>query len=176
MKISNDYYKERTTDEKFTLSEDKTSIYLHMKSDKIEVKVDGGIAKNIKIETRKCDYLLFDKINKITHLIELKGTIIDRAYSQLEETIFCISNIPEEKYLLEKLKLLEAYIVSPAPKIPKNVNSRENELAKMLAKKCGIKPKNIFDLIMYVKVVPKTTHTINENRRIIISGKHPLSI
>jgi len=169
--------KERKANEKFTLSESRTSLYIQLKSDKTEVKIDGGIIEDDGSGQRKCDYLLFDEDNKSTHLIELKGTVIDRAYSQLENTVKSISEDScKEKYLMEKLKLLEAYIVSPAPKIPQNVDSKERSLAKMLAAKSSQKQNNIVDLITYVRVVSKGANGVKKDRYIIISGECPLSI
>jgi len=169
-------YKQREADEKFTLKDEQTSLYLHVKTDKLEVRVDKGITKDIVSDTKRCDFLLYDKAEKTTHLIELKGEKIDRAYKQLAETIRIISDLPNDKHLLEKLDILEAYIVSPHPKLPKDLESKERILSRALSKRCNKKLMDLLDLIHYVQVVPKANGVTKSGRRIIISGKYPLSL
>ena len=134
--------------EKRSIKEVKTVLHFQVKNDCVLVKVDGGI---ITATVKKCDYLLQDEINLLTHLIELKGSVIDAAFEQLSATVDNIS-ASDYRYLLEGLKTLDAYIVSPCRRTsPCNVNSKERMLAKKLYSKCSVKPNGMSDLIHYVK-------------------------
>lgn len=110
-------------------------------------------------------------------MIELKGSVIDEAYKQLNATIKNISADKNILYLINGRDRLDAYIVSPnTQRIPKGGNSHERELAKNLASRSKIKPKDITELIHYVKVVPKQVKLVNEGQRIICSGQAPVEL
>ncbi|WP_205744221.1 hypothetical protein, partial [Enterobacter roggenkampii] len=73
------------------------------------VIVDRGIIPNVKQEIRKCDYLIYGEIKGTTHLIELKGSVIDEAYKQLNATIKNISADKNILYLINGRDRLDAY-------------------------------------------------------------------
>jgi len=153
----------------------KTTLHFTVENKCYKVKVDGGIVKNTRDGIKKCDYLLYDENSRVTHLIELKGEIIERAYLQLESTV---DNIKESDYpmLLQKLKFLDAYIVSPLKEtFPRKRETKEKDLLDKLRKVCGIKKgsKEVFKLIKYVRIIPNEKFTEKDNR-IICSGKNPM--
>lgn len=162
---------------KITLSDEQTKLYLKAKEAVWIIKVDRGIIPNARQEIRKCDYLIYGETKETTHLVELKGAVIDEAYKQLNKTIDHIADVKEIAYLTSDRDILDAYIVSPnSQRIPKGVNSHERELAKRLASRCRVKPENILDLISYVKVVPKQARLVKQGRHIICSGQAPVEI
>lgn len=169
------YFKLVKKGERETLSDAQTKLYIKVKQELYAVTVDRGIIRDTKPGIRKCDFLLYSEIEKVTHLIELKGTVIDEALKQLKETIQSIGVLVEEKFLIANQNCVDSYIVSPMRnKIPKGISHEERELAKTLASRCGKKPSNIMDLIHYVKVTPGQKKLSNHNRHIICSNEAPL--
>lgn len=73
----------------------------------LQVEVDHCL----KITGKKCDYLLIEQDENAAHFIELKGSKIDEALEQLENSIIVISN-PEKKYINRKFDRAHAYVVS----------------------------------------------------------------
>lgn len=169
------YYEYIEKDNRITLKDDQTKLYIKAKEAIWMITVDGGIITNDGQSIRKCDYMICGEVKRTTHLIELKGKVIDEAYKQLKETIKYLMTNHEVSYLIKNRDIVDAYIVSPnAQKIPKGLNSHERELAKSLAAKCKLKPLDIFSLINYVKVVPKQAKLVIEKQHIICSGQAPV--
>lgn len=163
--------------DKITIRDEQTKLYIKAKETIWVITVDRGIISNLTQKIRKCDYLVYGEAEKNTHLIELKGSVIDEAYKQLNATIENIASNKEISYLIEGRNKLDAYIVSlNTQKIPKGINSHERELAKKLAQRCKHKPSDIMNLINYVKVVPRQTKLVKERQRILCSGQAPLEL
>lgn len=172
-----EYYQCLERDNRITLNDEQTKLYIKAKETIWIIKVDRGIVDNVKQAVRKCDYLVYGEIKETTHLIELKGSVIDEAYKQLSETIKNMTMNDEISYLIEGRNMVDAYIVSPnTQRIPKGHNSHERELARHLASKCKSKPKDIISLINYVKVVPKQAKLIKEQQHILSSGQAPIEL
>lgn len=170
-----EYYSCLEKNKKITLKDEQTKLYIKAKDTIWVIAVDRGIIPNVKQEIRKCDYMICGEIKETAHLIELKGSIIDEAYKQLNETIKNIMSNREISYLLKGRKIVDAYIVSPnTQKIPKGINSHERVLAKSLASICSLKQTDITSLIHYVKVVPKQVKLVKERQHIICSGQAPI--
>lgn len=170
-----EYYMCLNKDDRVTLKDEQTKLYIKAKEVIWVIKVDRGIIPNITQEIRKCDYLVYGEAKGTTHLVELKGSVIDEAYKQLNETIKNIASNSDIAYLIKGRECVDAYIVSPnTQKIPKGINSHERELTKNLALKCRSKPADIVSLIHYVKVVPKQAKLVMERQRIVCSGQAPV--
>lgn len=169
------YYSCLEKNSKITLKDEQTKLYIKAKEEIWVITVDRGIIPNIKQAVRKCDYLIYGEIKGTTHLIELKGSVIDEAYKQLNETIKNIIANEDISYLLEGRDVVDAYIVSPnSQKIPKGINSHERELARHLASRCRVRQADITELIHYVKVVPKQARLVKKGRHIECSGQAPV--
>lgn len=72
----------------------------------LKVRVDGCL----KIESRRCDWLLIDTAAHIAYFIELKGCELKDALVQLGNTINSISN-PEDKYIQQEFSKKRAYAI-----------------------------------------------------------------
>ncbi len=153
-----------------TLSDAQTKLYIKAENDIFIIKVDNGIFKD---DVKKCDYLTYRE-KEVSNFIELKGSKIDKAYIQIIETIKNISNNNKLKHLTDT-KELKAYIVSKEKnKIPKGIENKAKELAKILYTKSKIRPDNMIDLIKYVLVVTNNDKRQSSINRIICSYKNPL--
>lgn len=158
-----------------TLSDAQTRLVIEAAGEMLIVKVDNGIIKDVSHGIRKSDYLAYGFEKPYTHLIELKGNVIDAAYEQLEATIQNINTESSYGELVAGRERVDAYIVSPnAQSIPRGINNKEKKLARVLAKRSLRPPENMLDLIHYVKIVPKAKQATENNNRIICSGKAPL--
>lgn len=180
MKVTKEYEKffhPLAAGEKITLSDAQTKLYILVENEMYCVDVDRGIIQNIKQEIKKCDFLCYDEANKKCHLIELKGAIIKKAHKQILATLINIKAISKLSFLLEDLQYLDAYIVSPGrQEVPKGVDDVKRNITRELAKFCSARPKNIDDLLKFVKVVPKSNMLINKNGHIICSCTAPLHL
>lgn len=163
---------------KLTLAESKTKLYILAENILEIVKVDEGIIRDGKISSRKCDYLVFDRANRQTHLVELKGQETIQAAKQLQQTLIYLENRKDCEFFVENCQVVDAYVVSPGrQKIPKGKDSKERELARKLASKSKRKFKDILRLIAHVKVVDKKEEISYDakSRTIISSAKAPVT-
>lgn len=166
----NNNYELLKKDDRKTLSDSQTKLYIKAENDIVIIKVDNGIFNdNIK----KCDYLAYRE-KEVSHFIELKGVKIDKAYIQIIETIKNISDNNKLKHLIDTKKV-KAYIVSKEKnKIPQGIENKSRKLARLLFAKSKIKPQNMFELIKYVLVVSDKDKRQSNGNRIICSSKKPL--
>lgn len=159
-----------------TLHDAQTRLYIRAENELYYVDVDRGIIANIREGTRKCDFLCYDENNMKCHLIELKGAVIKRAYEQIAETLNNIEGNGKVSFLLKNLQRLDAYIVSPGrQEVPRGVDDRKRQLARKLAERCLVKPKNIEDLIMCVRVVARQKVLAQNDGHIVCSNEAPLT-
>jgi len=142
-----EHFSECDTNKRYKIKENKTTLFYSVKNKCFLVKVDNGIIQDNSI--KKCDWLFYDENNLMTHLIELKGKIINDAFEQLESTV---DKIKESDYpmLLQNLKILDAYIVSPNITYPRDIESKKRKLAKKLYSRCGEKPVEMSELIHFI--------------------------
>lgn len=174
-KSDENYFCLKNTGERITLSDQKTRLVIEAGSKMYVVKVDDGIIKDSSHGIKKSDYLTAGLENQFTHLIELKGAIVEAAYKQLQDTIKNLENETSYGELVKNREYVDAYIVSPNMQdIPRGINRKELALAKILAQKSRRRSENILDHIHYVKVVPNAKNAIEKNNRITCSGKTPL--
>lgn len=166
----NNNYELLKKDDRKTLSDSQTKLYIKAENDIFIIKVDNGIFNdNIK----KCDYLAYRE-KEVSNFIELKGVKIDKAYIQIIETIKNISDNNKLKHLIDTKKV-KAYIVSKEKnKIPQGIENKSRKLARILFAKSKIKPQNMFELIKYVLVVSDKDKRQSNGNRIICSSKKPL--
>lgn len=172
------YFREMNKGDIETLADAQTRLVIKAEGQRmLLVAVDRGIVCNIEPGIRKSDFLTYGLERAYTHLIELKGKNINAAYEQLGQTVENVtekSNYPE---LVKNRDIIDAYIVSPGQQtIPRGNNKEEKKLAELLARRSRTRVKNIFDLIHYVKVVPKLRSQVVKNRRIQCSGTAPLEL
>ncbi|ANN63083.1 hypothetical protein SZ47_07740 [Brachyspira hyodysenteriae] len=166
----NNNYELLKRDDRKTLSDAQTKLYIKAENDIFIIKVDNGIFND---DVKKCDYLAYRE-KEVSNFIELKGSKIDKAYIQIIETIKNISNNDKLKHLID-IKELKAYIVSKEKnKIPNGIENKSKELAKILYAKSKIRPNNMIDLVKYVLVVSDNDKRKSSGNRIICSSKHPL--
>ena len=78
------------------------------KSEKEILKVQ--VDHCLKIEGKRCDWLLIDIVDHIAHFIELKGCEVKQALLQLENSIKKISN-PRNGYIEKEFNGKNAYII-----------------------------------------------------------------
>jgi len=178
MKIPKEYaafFHHLEAGERVTLQDAQTKLFILVESEMYYVDVDRGIIANIREQIRKCDFLCYDEINRKCHLIELKGAVIKRAYEQIAQTLENIEENKKVSFLLKNLQRLDAYIVSPGrQEVPRGVNEMRRQLAKKLAKKCSVRPENIDDLLMCVKVVAGQRSLVQRDGHILCSNAAPL--
>lgn len=156
------------------LKDEQTKIIVRAEHDCYKIIVDRGI---IKTEKRKCDFAIVDETEHCLYFMELKGQIIDEALKQLLMTVADFEDETWLKMLINGRDKVVAGIVSPnRQQIPRGNNSHERELAKRLYAKCGKKPTNMFELIYYIKVIPKRQEaSVNKKtRQIVCSNREPL--
>ncbi|ACN84871.1 hypothetical protein JQ824_07240 [Brachyspira hyodysenteriae] len=166
----NNNYELLKRDDRKTLSDAQTKLYIKAENDIFIIKVDNGIFND---DVKKCDYLAYRE-KEVSNFIELKGSKIDKAYIQIIETIKNISNNDKLKHLID-IKELKAYIISKEKnKIPNGIENKSKELAKILYDKSKIRPNNMIDLVKYVLVVSDNDKRKSSGNRIICSSKHPL--
>ena len=92
-------------------------------------------------------------------------------------TIQALGKNDDTKEPVAGRNILDAYIASPnKQKIPEIHSGKEKELARLLSTKCRIKPKDMFQLIHFVKVVNKQKKIAINGRQIIISNEAPLEV
>lgn len=170
------YFTRLQAGEKATLSDAQTTLVVQAESEMLVAAVDHGIIKGMGAGERKCDYLTFGTDKANTHLIELKGKVIDAAFDQLMRTV---ENLGKSAYpeTMRNRDRLDAYIVSPGSQsIPQGINKKERKLASLLARNSRLQVQNELELIQYVKVVPKQKSLVKKNRKIICSGTAPLRL
>lgn len=169
------YFYHLRAGERDTLEDDQTKLFILVENEMYRVTVDGGILPNVREGIKKCDFLCYDEINMKCHLIELKGTVIKKAYKQIEETLKNIEADEKVSFLLKRLQRLDAYIVSSGrQEVPRGVDDTKRQLARKLAEKCTDRPKDINELLMCVKVVPKQKALVQRDGHILCSNEAPL--
>lgn len=164
--------------EKRTLLDEKSEvnakIYIKAKDNIRIVYVDRGLINQEK-KTKKCDFMVLGMNTNKTHMIELKGANVNAAFEQISRTIDCMFEDSELKDCVILREILDAYIVSPErQKIPNIPSFEERELVKKLARGTKNKPKNIFALLHFVKVLKNQRRVVESGRQIIISGQAPI--
>lgn len=163
--------------ERDTLKDEQTKLFILAENEMYRVTVDRGIVANTRGKIRKCDFLCYDEVNMRCHLIELKGAIIEEACSQIEETLKNIGDNKKVSFLLKDLQRLDAYIVSSGrQEIPRGMKETKRQLVRKMAAKCSVKPQNIDDLLMCVKVVPRQKTLVQRDGQIICSNEAPLRL
>lgn len=161
------------------LDENDACLFLKPKVQIYCVKVDKGILKNSVQGIKKCDFLLWDEINKAIILIELKGEDIKSALDQLKQTFQHISDNSEFDFMTQDVKYLFACCATSHSEIPRNVDHHERMLCKYL--KCKYRGTysitNMSELLIYVHNINGKLRSIDDTKRKIkISGDHPLPI
>lgn len=161
-----------------TLSEARTNLpVLVVNSSCMKVKVDNGIMSETGVGRRKCDYLFFRETEKTTKLIELKGSIIDHAYSQLIHTIEGLTHHEQYSEMVTARQKLEAYIVSPnRQRVPRANDRAALHLAKLMAGRSIERLSTTMHLIQYVRVVSKSDNMAQGSNTVYCSGRSPLEI
>jgi hypothetical protein len=131
----------QTRDEKIVCKE-KGKKFTGLNGDKksiLRVKVDGCL----KIEGKKCDWLLIDIEGNAAHFIELKGSDLKHAFAQLEHTIMEISN-PGKKYISKKFVRKKAYLViSHSPLSRAILDNKKKEFMKKFNTPLTVKKNEI---------------------------------
>ena len=128
-------------------------------------------------KTRTCDYIVLGVNTNKTHLIELKGANIEEAFLQIGKTIEFLLRDSEVSCLVEEKERMDAYIVSPGrQKIPDIHSQAEKDLAKKLVRGSKVKPRDMYELIRFVKVVPSQKKLSEKGRQILSSGKAPVEL
>ena len=164
---------------KYTLT-DKTSevnakLYIQAKDDLKIIYVDHALLDDKS--KKKCDFMVVGINTNSTHMIELKGKNIEEAFSQISDTIDEFVKDDELKGYVILKEILDAYIVSPdKQKIPNIHSLQEKELAKKLLRGNKQKPKDMFQLIHFVKVIKMQKKVAKNGRQILISGNAPLEL
>lgn len=165
--------------ENIELSDEQTKIVIKPEHECYRIIVDKGIIENVCQGIKKSDFAILDEIDNNLVLVELKGTVIDKAITQLIETIKNIECNEELQALILDKNRIVACIVSPnRQQIPKGNHSNVRELAKKLYSKSLNKPRDMMDLIWYIKVVPKQKSVIvNQSaHQITCSNRVPVSL
>lgn len=155
----------------FTIKDAQTKLYLYPQNNMNLVKVDKGV---IIDKSKKCDYLTYS--NSCSNFIELKGTVIAKAYEQIESTITYLQGNDTYNKLLDNEKV-KAIIASPIrQKIPQGVESKKRSLAKKIANLNQTKVENIYSFITHIIVKPKIKKVITHGEIVYCSEKAPFHI
>lgn len=163
--------------ERKTFSDAQTKLFVRFQNTIYAVVVDRGIVKDIRPNIRKCDFLCYNDLDKITHLIELKGAKINEALEQILKSVDNISEIQELSFLVQGLQKLDAYIVSPIrQEIPNGINDKRRMLARKLAARSNTKFQDITSLVKFVKVLPKQAAVSDDGTHVLISNQAPLEL
>lgn len=182
MKIPNElekYFQSIKEGDKIELSDAQTKIIIKPEHECYKIIVDKGIIQNVCQGIKKSDFAILDEIDNNLVLVELKGTVIDKAILQLMETLKNIeSNELLQILVLERNRIVGCIVSPNRQQIPKGSNSHARELAKKLYSKSKNKPQDMMDLIWYIKVVPKQKEFVinKNNHQIICSNRMPLSL
>lgn len=170
------YFKEMRRGSTKTLADTQTKLVIKAEGQQmLLVTVDRGVVRNVEPNIMKCDFLTYGLEKPYTHLIELKGKIIKKAYDQLCNTIGNIVSQSDYPELVQNRDRIDAYIVSPGQQtIPRGINNKEKQLAELLARRSRKRVSNMYDLVHYVRVVPKWNKPVVKGRQILCSGESPL--
>ena len=158
------------------LSDAHSKIHILAKDELRVVEVDHGLFEE-KQGSRKCDFMVIGTRSANTHMIELKGRHIEEAFEQIADTLDTLLNDEELKSSVVSRNTLDAYIVSPGRMaVPKGIANKEKMLAKKLARGSKERPRDILELIHFVKVVNSQKAVSVNGRQIVISGRAPLEL
>lgn len=129
-----------------TKKQDKAKIKIVALSKSYIITADGGIFPKNQGDKR-ADFIAYT--NKNLYIIELKGkTGIKSAYKQILSTINIVLHNGEFNFFIYNRDKTMACIAGQV-NYPKGGSRGATELAKMLVRHSKIKPKNIYDLIVY---------------------------
>lgn len=165
--------------EKLEMQDSQTRILVRTEHDTYRIVVDKGVIQNTRQEIKKSDFAVLDEDTQHFVLFELKGKVIDAAIEQLDETIKHFTNDEELRLLLSQRKRMDACIVSPErQQIPKDISTRQKDLAKKLFSRSSEKPNDMLSLIHFIRVVPKQKEVKNNpiSRQILCSNANPLKL
>jgi len=158
---------------KVSFKDEQTKVTFETCEESTKIKINHGIYNEKNIGLNKCDFGLYEDKSKILNLIELKGTVYEKAYEQLEGTI---NKFEEDKYLTKDDRI-RCFIVSPErAKTPNNLSSLKRKLAKKVHKyNRGEKDmmKNIWQVITGAS---KKTTVQHENNKILCSNKDGIKL
>lgn len=161
------------------MKDNRTKIILKTEHDTYRIEVDRGIIQNTTKGIKKSDFAVADEKAGHFALFELKGTVIDKAILQLDQTIRHLDADKDLKPLITNWKRMDACIVSPQrQQIPKDISSKQRNLAKTLHAKSQDKPQNMMSLIHFIKVVPsqKQVSSNTKLRQIVCSNEAPMQL
>ena len=155
-------YIDIATDSNITLEDEKTKWIIKADLPCQKIVIDKGMFKDSDEGIKKCDYGVSDVVNQWLGLIELKGSVIEKAYIQLLETIKKLDELDGGEIPVWKNTHCCVYIVSSGhQQIPKNISSHARELAKKLSRhNCSTRTADIFGQITYVKIIKKRSKTL----------------
>lgn len=169
------YFHHLKPGERVTLSDEQTKLYIKSDGELYYVDVDRGVVQNTRDSIKKCDFLCYKEQEKLCHLIELKGAIVQEAPKQIRATIKNIKENGELAFLVTGLRRLDAYIVSPGrQEIPRGIDEIKRQVTRELASHCSGQVENIDSLLKFVKVVSKQKKLSDINGKILCSNEAPI--
>jgi hypothetical protein len=128
--------------------------------------VDRGIIPESNGQ-KKCDFLAITDGCEVKYFIELKGANLDAAYEEILGTIRYLKKDERYREWLARKSESRAFGLISSPdrqRVPKVARSHEIALAKSLRNLNGQDVENMFDLILYVKVLKKGNYSRKGNR------------
>ncbi|WP_213486823.1 hypothetical protein [Thermobacillus xylanilyticus] len=140
------------------------------------VKVDKGVIPETPNQSM-CDFLIYDKHQKVSNFIELKGEDVKKACDQIYGTVEYFENHSVLKQAVTNMELLKGYIVSPHCNVPDIDNTHRKKVYRKLYAKSRSKLANAFDHLVFVRCVPKIVGNATpreENGELKVCNDFPL--
>ncbi len=104
---------------------------------------DIDMDRNVDIKEARCDYLIIEPDCNSAHFVELKGSDINHAFEQLENSMAIIEN-PKNKYLAGKFNKKSCYvIIHRSPAVSTKIQNKMNRFIKKLNSKLTVKTKQL---------------------------------
>ena len=157
--------------ERYTIRDENSAVgaYLPVVAARDGIKiyaVDRGIIPESNGQ-KKCDFLAITDDCEVKYFIELKGPNLETAYDEILGTIQYLKKDSGHQEWVACKARSRAYGVISSPdrqRVPKVARSHETALAKSLRNLNGQDVENMFDLILYVKVLKKGSYSRKGNR------------
>ena len=158
---------------KVSFKDEQTKVTFETCEESTKIKIDHGIYNEKNIGLNKCDFGLYEDKSKILNLIELKGTVYEKAYEQLEGTI---NKFEEDKYLTKDDRIRWFIVIHERAKTPNNLSSLKRKLAKKVHKYNRGEKDMMKNIWQVVTGASKKTFIQHENNKILCANKEGIKL
>lgn len=174
-----EYVLELSKNQRETLRESKTFLYIKANSNVLVIKLDKGIIPSTKCKQR-CDFYVYNSNEKIGKFVELKGISVQDACDQIYDSIVCMESDGDLGCLVNGMNLLKGYIVSPYFSVPDIDDTHRKKAYKKLHSKSRQKLEKVYDYLIFIRCVKKIPgrydHIERGEKTILVSNECPFVI